>query len=96
MSGPLRYPGPDQFAYGDLYEEGQPVRTTIHGTRNVNIEVGPDGKVVSVWFRCMLVPFDVDFVDTRRAAEMRDAYTRDGVLPVDAIIFHKAEGEHGE
>jgi hypothetical protein len=80
--------GKDQFAYGDIDGE----RTTIHGSREVNIEVDPRGKVVSVWFRCMLVPFDVNLVDSARAKEMRRAYAG-RVLPIDAIIFADEQKE---
>ena len=44
---------------------------TIHATQKLNIEVDHDGNVVSVWFRCMALPFDVHRVDYDRAAEMR-------------------------
>jgi hypothetical protein len=47
---------------------------TIHGTRLVNVEIGPDGKVCSVWFRCMMLPFDETRVDEERAASMRGTY----------------------
>jgi hypothetical protein len=44
---------------------------TIHGTQKVNVEVDKDGKVVSVWFRCMALPFDQTIVGYDRAEEMR-------------------------
>lgn len=44
---------------------------TIHGTQNLNVEVDHKGNVVSVWFRCCALPFDVTVVRPERAAEMR-------------------------
>ncbi len=49
---------------------------TIHHTKLLNIEVDAAGKVVSVWFRCALLPFDVTVVKSDRAHEMRAAYRR--------------------
>lgn len=49
-------------------------RRTIHGSELVNVEVDSDGKVVSVWFRCALLPFSQHAVNTERASEMRRAY----------------------
>ena len=44
---------------------------TIHQTGNVNVEIGPDGHVVAVWFRCMPLPFDEHVVDQSRADDMK-------------------------
>lgn len=44
---------------------------TIHGTQMLNIETDEKGNVVSVWFRCMALPFNVTVVDRARADEMR-------------------------
>jgi hypothetical protein len=49
---------------------------TIHGTQKLNIEVDRDGNVVSVWFRCMALPFDVTKVSTDRAVEMEQMSKR--------------------
>lgn len=43
---------------------------TIHGTQHLNVEQDADGKVVSVWFRCCALPFDVTEVGYDRAVEM--------------------------
>ena len=43
---------------------------TIHGTTKLDIETDSDGIVVSVWFRCMSLPFKQRIVDNERAAEM--------------------------
>lgn len=43
---------------------------TIHGTQKLNIEIDKRGGVVSAWFRCMALPFDVTVVDDGRAIEM--------------------------
>ena len=45
---------------------------TIHGTQLLNVEVdAKTGEVVSVWFRCCALPFDVHKVGKDRADEMR-------------------------
>jgi hypothetical protein len=43
---------------------------TIHHTQKLNIEIDKRGGVVSVWFRCCALPFDVTVVDESRAIEM--------------------------
>jgi hypothetical protein len=30
---------------------------TIHKTRYLDVEVDDDGRVVAVWFRCLMLPF---------------------------------------
>lgn len=50
---------------------------TIHSTQKLNIEIDKRGSVVSVWFRCCPLPFDVTVVDEDRAIEM--ANMSDGV-----------------
>jgi hypothetical protein len=47
---------------------------TIHGTEHVDVETDKHGKVVAVWFRCLLLPFEQSVVDTDRAAEMECSY----------------------
>lgn len=47
---------------------------TIHRTTKLDVEVDRDGKVVSVWYRCMLLPFKQANVDQPRAASMRSCY----------------------
>lgn len=47
---------------------------TIHGTEHLDIEVDADGSVVSVWFRCMALPFQQTLVGRDRAAEMNSMY----------------------
>ena len=58
---------------------------TIHQTGEVNVELDKDGKVVSVWFRCMHLPFTQDVVDDRRADEMRKAYSEHPARPIEAV-----------
>jgi hypothetical protein len=43
---------------------------TIHRTKILNVEVDKNGRVVSVWFRCMALPFDMTVVDDNRAIDM--------------------------
>ena len=47
---------------------------TIHKTGILNVEVSSAGRPVSVWFRCMALPFDVTKVNWHRAAEMDQMY----------------------
>jgi len=48
---------------------------TWHGTQLLNVET-KDGKVVSVWFRCMALPFDQTEVGEDRASEMEQMSKR--------------------
>jgi hypothetical protein len=77
--------GADQFPYGDLDE----VRTTIHGSHEVNVELDSNGRVVAVWFRCMILPFDETVIDDERAEDMRRTYKMGRHPSVDAIIFNE-------
>lgn len=47
---------------------------TIHHTGYVDVDVDRNGHVVSVWFRCQLLPFRQTNVDDHRALEMYAAY----------------------
>ena len=62
---------------------------TIHGTQHLDVEVDKAGSVVSVWFRCMMLPFEVTVVDDNRAQEMQDAYNRpnNGIQHLNAVII---------
>ena len=43
---------------------------TIHRTKLLNIEIDKrTGRIVSVWFRCMALPFDITKVDRTRVNE---------------------------
>jgi hypothetical protein len=42
---------------------------TIHATPTIDVEIF-EGKIVSVWFRCQILPFTQREVDRRRATEM--------------------------
>lgn len=52
---------------------------TIHKSRDLDVEIGPDGKVVSIWFRCMALNFNETVVGKDRAEEMREMYRRGNV-----------------
>jgi len=67
---------PKELRYGD--------DKTIHGTEHVNVETR-DGKVVSVWFRCMMLPFEQVEVGDKRAADMLSHYSLERIK---AIVFH--------
>ena len=42
-------------------------RNTWHDSEQLDIEMDGQGKVVAVWFRCMMLPFKVEVVDEIRA-----------------------------
>lgn len=44
---------------------------TIHRTGYLDVEVGPDGRVCAVWFRCQALPFEEHRVGEQRASAMR-------------------------
>ncbi len=44
---------------------------TIHHTSYLDVETDKAGNVVSVWFRCMKLPFKQTKVDNARALEMK-------------------------
>jgi hypothetical protein len=65
---------------------------TVHRTEQVNIEVDDaTGEVVSVWYRCMPLPFTVSRADTPRAFDMRNMYAREPMKGITAIIFTEEE-----
>lgn len=79
-------PNWEELRYGD--------DNTIHSSGYVDVEVDSEGKVVSVWFRCALVPFKQTSVDETRAREMRwtyrDAENGPNFMPaIKAIVFDK-------
>lgn len=47
---------------------------TIHSSPALDVEVDPKGRVVAVWFRCQMLPFEVAHVDYARGADMTNAY----------------------
>lgn len=58
-------------AEGRRYGDGN----TIHRSPDLDVEVNPEGRVVAVWFRCQMLPFEQTDVDYTRATEMTNAYT---------------------
>lgn len=42
---------------------------TVHASELLNIQLGPDGKPIAVWFRCQMLPFDVSHVNQPRGVE---------------------------
>ena len=64
---------------------------TIHRTKLVNVEVdSKTGEVVSVWFRCLALPFDVTKVDKNRVKEMKEMSKRN-TIKIDAIVVEVEE-----
>ena len=58
---------------------------TIHRTKLLNIEVdAKTGEVVSVWFRCMALPFNVTKVEKSRSNEMKRMY-KDNKIKINAV-----------
>jgi len=63
---------------------------TIHRTKLLNIEIDRwTGKVVSVWFRCLHLPFDVTSVDKNRSKEMKRVYEENEPVKINAIEVEK-------
>ena len=62
---------------------------TIHRTGSVDVELDKSGKVVSVWYRCMPLPFTQTVVGDARAAEMVHCYESQPPMQIDAIDFRE-------
>lgn len=60
---------------------------TIHHTGAVNVELDKKGRVVSVWFRCALLPFTQNIVEKDRVEEMKNAYQATKLPPLSAVVF---------
>ncbi len=58
---------------------------TIHGTEFLDVETDKDGKVVSVWFRCMALPFKQTYVDMQRSKDMKRAYAENKIPNILAV-----------
>lgn len=58
---------------------------TIHGSTEVNVELDKNGKVVSVWFRCMTLPFTQTIVDDQRAQDMERCYQQNKIVEIHGI-----------
>lgn len=59
---------------------------TIHHTKLLNIEVDKlTGEVVSVWFRCMILPFAITKVERERTNVMKKAYKENKIPQINAI-----------
>jgi hypothetical protein len=54
---------------------------TIHQTPRFNVSLHK-GRVVSVWFRCLAVPFDQNEVDEARAIDMDRMYAEMAKKPM--------------
>ncbi len=72
----------------DRYGDGM----TWHDSGEVNVEIGPDGYVCAVWFRCRLLPWIESRVDACRRTDLREAACND--LPrIKAIVFEEKTDE---
>jgi hypothetical protein len=58
---------------------------TIHHNNHVDVEVDNDGNVVSVWFRCCLLPFKHHFVDAQRAKDMNESYASSDIPKLHGV-----------
>ena len=56
---------------------------TIHRTTRLDVEVGPDGRVCGVWFRCAMLPFKESRVDDARAADLKRSMDLPAILAVE-------------
>ncbi len=56
---------------------------TIHQTGHVDVELHK-GKVVAVWFRCSMLPFQQVEVDRERAREMEATELRE----LEGVVYH--------
>jgi len=59
---------------------------TIHGTHLVDVETDKDGKVVSVWFRCMALKFEQCTVGPDRARAMTEMYKENKFPNIHAVV----------
>jgi hypothetical protein len=64
---------------------------TIHGTKELSVEVDENGKVVAVWFRCMPLPFHQSVCQEPRASEMREMYDINRPYPLIAVEVDDTE-----
>ena len=55
---------------------------TIHKNGELDVSVDKNGKVVAVWFRCMMLPFKQVNVDDSRANSLKEV---DAPHKIDAI-----------
>lgn len=61
---------------------------TIHHSKEINVEVDKNGKVVAVWFRCLALPFTQHVIDDQRADEMNYLYdNRKNPIEIEAIDY---------
>jgi hypothetical protein len=58
---------------------------TWHQTKEINVELDINGNVVSVWFRCMALPFTQTTVGDSRAEEMKRMYATGRINEVIAV-----------
>ena len=58
---------------------------TIHHTEHLHVETDAEGNVVSVQFRCMMLPFKQARVGPSRAREMREAYAESKPPAITAL-----------
>ncbi len=68
---------------------------TIHQSKHLDVETH-NGKVVAVWFRCAVLPFEQIEVDESRAEIMIDSHRLRGILAVefeDLKPLHQLSGE---
>lgn len=63
-------------------------RNTIHSNGDVHVEIGPDGNVCAVWYRCRLLPFTQTRVIDSRASELL-ANSPAHMRPIKAIVFEE-------
>ena len=70
---------PNEIRYGD--------GNTYQHSGEVNVEIGPEGDVVAVWYRCRRLPFTETRIDLHRVNELRRRAPVGRVMHIKAIIF---------
>src|SRR2546425_10012095 len=89
---------PIETRYGDMPNGS---RNTIHGTTALDVETDSKGKVVGVWFRCMILPFNQVKVNKKRASDMKvasthaNSYVKLKAVVVDNVML-KSPSSNGE
>jgi hypothetical protein len=58
---------------------------TIHRTGHLDVETDSAGDVVSVWFRCQLLPFQQRRVERVRADEMRSVHELGVISGIEVV-----------
>ncbi len=64
---------------------------TIHSSEHVDVETDAMGNVVSVWFRCQIIPFKQTRVSRDRQKDMAEIYASKHVPKLLSITIMDRE-----